>query len=78
VRRRAGMDKKYDELLAFFCSVLKEISIKNLPLYLELLEEIKADGKRIQDAVIEDEDLKDVLKNIGYLKRIKKALEKSE
>jgi hypothetical protein len=72
------MDKKYGHLLAFFYNVLNGASRKSLPLYMEFLDEIKADKEKIQDEIIEDEDLKDVLKDIEYSKRIKKALKEFE
>jgi len=72
------MDRKYDHLLSFFFNVLKEVSKENWELYAEFLEEVGVDGKRIQDTAIEDPDLKDVLKGIGYSKRIRKALKEFE
>ena len=72
------MSHKYDALLGFFYSALKDTSEEGLAMFRELLKDLKADEEEIRKAKIEDEGMKRALKDIGYSKKIRKALEEDE
>jgi len=69
---------KYDTLFSFFYSVLKDASEEGLTMYKELLKELKVDEEEARKAKIEDEGMKRALKDFGYSKKIRKALEEDE
>ena len=72
------MGHKYDALLGFFYSALKDTSEEGLTVFRELLKDLKADEDEVRKAKIEDEGMKRALKDIGYSKKIRKALEEDE
>jgi len=72
------MGHKYEALLGFFYSALKDTSEEGLTVFRELLKDLKADEDDIKKAKIEDEGMKRALKDIGYSKKIRKALEEDE
>jgi len=72
------MGHKYGVLLGFFYSALKDTSEEGLAIFRELLKDLKADEDEIRKAKIDDEGMKCTLKDIGYSKKIRKALEEDE
>jgi len=70
--------EKYDALFNFFYSILKDSSEDGLAMFKELLNDLKIDADEIRKAKIEDEGMKRALKDIGYSKKIRKALENDE
>jgi len=69
---------KYDVLFSFLYSVLKDTSEDGLAIYKELLKELKVDEDEIKKVRIDDDGMKRALKDIGYSKKIRKALEEDE
>lgn len=69
---------KYEVLFGFIYSVLKDTSEDGLAMYKELLKDLKVDEDEVRKAKTEDEGMKRALKDIGYSKKIRKALENDE
>ncbi len=70
--------KKYKELLSFFWTVLKKTSKEKFLLFKEFLKDIGINEVDILKEKVDDENLKDVLEDIDYSKKIRKSLKRYE
>lgn len=72
------MPQRHNALLGFFYTVIKDTSKEGLAEYREFLREMHLDEDEVRKARIDDEDMKQVLKGIGYSKKIRQAIEEDE